>query len=135
MESQHILAQVESGIVLDLSAQGLQQAIPSCLLALRAQIYLDVVRLDHVKRRVRSMSCHETPDRIVKLGARHGRFNVVKVDVRARRVIEVGFGPGDARRSCRATAHHGSRTVNAISFAPPCCCMARRVCEGCEWRL
>lgn len=41
MEFQQIWADVVSEIVLDLAAQGLQQAIPSCLVTLRAPIYLN----------------------------------------------------------------------------------------------
>lgn len=41
MEFQHILADVKPEILVELGAQGFQQAIPSCLVASRALIYLD----------------------------------------------------------------------------------------------
>lgn len=44
MEFQQIFANVVSESVFDLAAQALQQAIPSCLITLRAPIYLNFVR-------------------------------------------------------------------------------------------
>lgn len=77
MEFQHVLADVEPELFLDLAAQGLQQAVPSCLVTLGAPIYLDLVRqcdapfAPSKEEGVRSMSYHETPGRIVELCARH----------------------------------------------------------------
>lgn len=56
MEFHHILADVEPEILVESGAQGLQQTIPSCLVTLRALIYLDFVRqhdgpLHHLKGR------------------------------------------------------------------------------------